>query len=855
MSIIKNKEIYDTTQGNPVEVLNKYLAELDKSIANTTKLIVGLETAIKNVNSTAGGKGAKTLTENIDKLNTATETLNKQNATRTKINEQIKKSEKQLVDLYEDEAQQLAEVKLELQERRAELKKQAKDNKVAKDSLVGLNIELSKLRKKYDELSKAQRNDAKVGGALLKNIEELDAETKQLSASTGRHQKEVGNYPKIFGGAGLSMKSLVGEFKNMGAQLLSAGSIIGGITLLINGLKALNLASKEIIDIEKQLNSSFDLSAQASKNTAAQIRALAGTFDEDYNQVIKAATAVSKELDISVQEATDRIQEGFLKGSNTGGEFLDILQEYPAQFRAAGIDAETTFAIINQTAKEGLYSDKGIDAIKEGGLRLRENNKAVKEALSPLKESVRLQIEQELAANNSFGAIQLVSEALNDTSLSAEQTQKIIADVFGGAGEDAGLRYLQTLKDIDTTLDDVAVTASESEQSTLKLNQGWNDLVSGVAGNNVLTDYFNNVKNTIGGILTDLGTLFDSTELKAKKIQSGQERRDAANKVAAQKKAEELKKQAAQDLLDEEARKIRFAEWQKRQAVIDANNNKEANFLRTRIALRDKEIEAIDKQAEKELEEQERLIENLEEEAEIKIEFQDAELATQEQHEADKLAIQKDFAKKSEDIFINTIQLAGEALGTLLSDSETSFKDFSKALLITLISSVEKIIQLSIAQILAREIASKSFAGIASAAILSGLVKATFSGIKAGVSNFAEGTEYVEGPGTETSDSIPAMLSKGERVVPAKINKLLGNISNEDLIQLTNQNINNSDNQRVENLLDESNRLNKQMVDMYKNSVSTYVDNGKLYLIKLDGSGIQEITQNHIQTVKIQKDE
>lgn len=36
---------------------------------------------------------------------------------------------------------------------------------------------------------------------------------------------------------------------------------------------------------------------------------------------------------------------------------------------------------------------------------------------------------------------------------------------------------------------------------------------------------------------------------------------------------------------------------------------------------------------------------------------------------------------------------------------------------------------------------------------------------------FAEGTDYVDGPGTETSDSIPAMLSKGEAVIPAKQNK------------------------------------------------------------------------------------
>ena len=875
MSIIKNKEIYDTAQGNPVEVLNKYLAELDKSIANTTKLMVGLEPAIKNVNSTAGGKGAKTLTENIDKLNTATETLNKQNATRTKINNQIKKSEQQLVDLYEDEAQQLAEVKLELQERRAEMKKTAKDNKVAKDSLVGLNIELSKLRKKYDELSKAQRNDAKVGGKLLKNIEELDAETKQLSASTGRHQKEVGNYPKLFGGAGLSMKSLVGEFKNMGAQLLSAGSIIGGVMLLINGLKVLNVASKEIVQISKQLQGSFDLTKQEAKTTAAQIRALAATFDEDYNSVIKAATAVSKELDISVQEATDRIQEGFLKGSNTGGEFLNILQEYPAQFRAAGIDAETTFAIINQTAKEGIYSDKGIDAIKEGGLRLRENTKAVKEALAPLSESTRLQIEQEIAAGRSFDAIKLVSEALNDTSLTAEQTQKIIADVFGGAGEDAGLRYLKTLKDIDSTLEDVEVQASASKQSTLKLNQGWNDLVSGVAGNNVLTDYFINVKNTIGGILTDLGTLFDSTELKAKKLQTRQERQDAANKAAAQKRAEELKKQAAQDAIDEENRKKRFEEWKKRQAVIDANNTKELAHLIARTSLRDKEIEAIDRKADKEAENHIRFIQNLEEEDDALIQFQD--VAAARELEADKrllegkAAIKEEAAKALRDITISNfnaeqdekiakIQVDAEREQQLLQDkldnnliSQEEFEKKSKQIKDKAARESAKAerkkalfaIGINTIASVAKTFATLGWpAGIIPALAAASLGAIQLAKVAATPLPLKDGTEYVHGAGTETSDSIPAMLSKGERVVPSNINKLLGNISNDDLPAMLNANFQANDNSRIENALNKSNILNQRMVSLLENSIDSYIDNGVLHIIRKDGTGTEEIIQN-----------
>ena len=47
---------------------------------------------------------------------------------------------------------------------------------------------------------------------------------------------------------------------------------------------------------------------------------------------------------------------------------------------------------------------------------------------------------------------------------------------------------------------------------------------------------------------------------------------------------------------------------------------------------------------------------------------------------------------------------------------------------------------------------------------------------------FAEGTERVLGPGTNTSDSVPALLSKDERIVDARNNRKIGfDLSNDQL--------------------------------------------------------------------------
>ena len=68
--------------------------------------------------------------------------------------------------------------------------------------------------------------------------------------------------------------------------------------------------------------------------------------------------------------------------------------------------------------------------------------------------------------------------------------------------------------------------------------------------------------------------------------------------------------------------------------------------------------------------------------------------------------------------------------------------------------------------------------------VLAGLIAATTATQVAAINAtpaYKDGTEYVQGKGTETSDSINARLSKGERVVKASTNKQLNGISNDDL--------------------------------------------------------------------------
>ena len=178
--------------------------------------------------------------------------------------------------------------------------------------------------------------------------------------------------------------------------------------------------------------------------------------------LLMGACFLSKQFGISAEESIRLIRDGFIAGADANGEFLDTLREYPAYFREAGISAEAFIAITAQAAKSGIYSDKGVDVIKEGNIRIREMTDATAAALEGIGISAdEVQEQLRTGQKTTFDIIRMVSERLDELPESSAEVGAALADIFGGPGEDAGLQYIRTLKDIKTSLGDVKEEAGE----------------------------------------------------------------------------------------------------------------------------------------------------------------------------------------------------------------------------------------------------------------------------------------------------------------------------------------------------------------------------------------------------------
>lgn len=117
----------------------------------------------------------------------------------------------------------------------------AKATDKATGSINQLSAQLSKAKNDYKNLSAEERNSAK-GKDLLKHIQELDAEYKELHVSIGNTQVMVGSYQDavnsllpVMGGLGGQIQGVMGQLNQIKTALSGAGTAMKGYAVATNG--------------------------------------------------------------------------------------------------------------------------------------------------------------------------------------------------------------------------------------------------------------------------------------------------------------------------------------------------------------------------------------------------------------------------------------------------------------------------------------------------------------------------------------------------------------------------------------------------------------------------------------------
>lgn len=497
---------------NSITDLIKQLDELSDTYTN----------ALKNIKAEA-----IQLADILKKVSGATEDGRKTTKKAADDAERLARAQRDLAFAESENAKKLAELKLAQQEANQINKLIVKINQSAEGSYNRLSAQYSLNKIYLNNMTKAERENTEEGRKLVAQTKEIYEEMKRLQEATGKFQLNVGNYTEASDAIiayGDKLKETLGLNSAFGESLLALGrggaeskavfTAIGdgakalGKTLLgllsnpvflaIAGITAAGAAFKWWYDYNAGLVEATRLTQQFTgksgddlKAFRNEVQAVADSFNADFRETLIATNALSKQFGISANEALQLVKDGFLAGGDANGEFLDTLKEYPAYFKEAGISADQFVAIVTQTNKMGIFSDKGVDAIKEANLRLREMTTATAAALDGIGiSSEQVQKDLQTGTKTTFDVIQDVSAKLAELPDNAATVGAAIADIFGDPGEDAGLQYLRTLKDISTNMDEVkgkagvlAQLQEEQLQSQIELQNALSGLFDATGGN------------------------------------------------------------------------------------------------------------------------------------------------------------------------------------------------------------------------------------------------------------------------------------------------------------------------------------------------------------------------------------
>jgi hypothetical protein len=405
--------------------------------------------------------------------------------------DEIKKLEKKLVDLKAAQSLVNDVTREQIKLRKEEIAGIDK----SEGAYRRLSKELNDQRKRYKDLAAAEQASSQEARDLIISIGALDKKLKGIDANVGQFQRNVGGYtealsnffPKLSGTLG-QVTGAIGGIQNGFANLSkSSGALttgLGGIGIALTAFQAISEIVGSLIEAARATK---ELSAQVTNFTqitgdeleavVATSQAIAVTYGKNVDDIVVAANSASKALGISFAQALDVVEIGFRKGGDAQGQFLDGLKQYSVQFRDAGLSAEDFLRVSIASANEGIFSDKGLDAVKEFGLRIQEQTKGSKDALTnAFGEEFTSQLFENInnGSVTSGQAFGLVTDKITETGIAGSQLQTVIANVFGGPGEDVGKDFIITLGDVLQSTDDVTLSTNlyqKQQEELFKVNE------------------------------------------------------------------------------------------------------------------------------------------------------------------------------------------------------------------------------------------------------------------------------------------------------------------------------------------------------------------------------------------------
>lgn len=442
------------------------LSDTNRQLAKENKTLLTQKKALAKAGKQQSDE-YKALTTQIDK--------NKSSITANK-NEQ--KELMQSIDLTQ---KSMSELKRESKFLQASMDgitdKSSKEFKDLQKELAAVNHEMFKVRKETNDIARAMGDTDDNASALTDAFGDLFGAIS--SGNPAAIKESLGAISSGIGG--MTKASLAFIATPIGAAIAA----LVGIAVAAKMWFDYNEAAAEAYKTTQQIT---QLSGQTADEARIRAQAITDTFGGDFKENLETARSLVTQFGIDYSQAFDMIEDQLVRGQDKNDEFMDSINEYSTFFNGAGYSA-TQFGDIIATGYDlGFYNDKLPDALKEADLSLREQTTATRDAMlnafgAPFTNDILTKVKNgEITTSQ---ALQAISDEADKQGLSVQQAAQLTADLFRGAGEDAG-GALKVFEAVNVALNDQKRELTENEKITqmqIDANKELERVMSGLFSN------------------------------------------------------------------------------------------------------------------------------------------------------------------------------------------------------------------------------------------------------------------------------------------------------------------------------------------------------------------------------------
>ncbi|WP_024985271.1 phage tail tape measure protein [Brevibacillus borstelensis] len=238
-------------------------------------------------------------------------------------------------------------------------------------------------------------------------IKGLEKEADKADGVFGQLTKSVGGFGKIvsrvaqYTGAYALITSVTDAIGNMAGSLIgfqdSMAQLQASTGATVQDMQALSESAKNLYnqnlgedwdDVAHSLSLVKQVTQQTGselENTTKNAMVYRDVFGEDIQESIKATDTMMKNFGITSDQAYNLLAQGAQKGLNKSDELLDSANEYAPYFATLGFTANQMFDTFSAGLESGAFNlDKVGDAVKEFGIRVKDDSKSTNEAFTAL---------------------------------------------------------------------------------------------------------------------------------------------------------------------------------------------------------------------------------------------------------------------------------------------------------------------------------------------------------------------------------------------------------------------------------------------------------------------------------------